>query len=180
MQVIFVQFRKIKLGRGLKGPASRAFRGQAFETMMLVISVIVALAILGVLLNILGGVNTMFTPNDPVDTIKKQLTNIGGQYSPGEAAQEVTLTKDRRIDTTQVIQGNPNILADDLSFAVETSLADDVTLGPSNAYIMPNKNVQAQVVVCGGGNDNKYAVALGRKSKEAEISELCRQTAGIS
>jgi len=39
-------------------------RGQAFETMMLVVSVIVALAILAVLMNILGIIK-LFNPSDP-------------------------------------------------------------------------------------------------------------------
>ncbi len=156
----------------------RQRRGQAFETMMLVISVIVALAILGVLLNILGGVGGLFNPSNPVDSIKKELTRIGGSYSPGEAPVEVKLEKDRTIDTTQVTQDNPNILDTDLTFAIDPSIKDSVDASGTSS-ITPTKDVQAIIVVCGGKEDNKYAVAFGRKGKERDVANLCRTTAGI-
>ena len=154
-------------------------RGQAFETMMLVISVIVALAILGVLLNILGGVGGLFNPTNPVKSIQTELSRIGGQYSPGEQPVEVKLGTNR-IDTTQVTQDNPNILAQDLTFVVHDSLTDIVEVGGSGQYIIARQEVQAFVVACGGGSDNKYVVAFGRKGKESEIADQCRSTAGIS
>ncbi len=162
----------VRLGRG-------AFRGQAFETMMLVISVIVALAILTVLLNILGGVGGLFNPTNPVKSIQTELSRIGGQYSPGEAPVEVKLGKNR-IDTNQVTQGNANILSQNLKFAVHDSLSDTVQLGTDGSYIQASKDVQAFIVACGGGSSNQYAVAFGRKGKENDIADLCRSTAGIS
>ncbi|MFH1247215.1 MAG: hypothetical protein V1644_02430 [Candidatus Micrarchaeota archaeon] len=157
----------------------RQRRGQAFETMMLVISVIVALAILGVLLNILGGVGGLFNPTNPVKSIQTELSRIGGQYSPGEAPIEVKLEK-RRMDTTQVTQDNANILPSDLIFIVHDSLSDSVEVGGNGEYITANKEVQAFVVACGGGSDNKYVIAFGRKGKESEIADLCRSTANIN
>lgn len=154
----------------------RQRRGQAFETMMLVISVIVALAILGVLLNILGGVGGLFNPSNPVDSIKKELLRIGGTFSPGEAAVQVKLEKERRITTRQVTEGNPSILATDLKFVVQESLTDVVEFGED--FIQANQPVDAIIVACGGGADNQYAVAFGRKGREAEVSDACRGAVG--
>ncbi len=154
-------------------------KGQAFETMMLVISVIVALAILGVLLNILGGVGGLFNPSNPVDSIKKELLRVGGQYSPGEAPVEVKLTKDQTIDSRQVTQDNPNILQEDLFFTVHDSLSDSVELAGENR-IQVSRDVQAVIVVCGDPVQAKYVVALGRPASAGEVADLCRSTAGIS
>ncbi len=154
-------------------------RGQAFETMMLVISVIVALAILGVLLNILGGVGGLFNPSNPVESIKKELTRIGGQYSPGEAPVEVKLAKDQTIDARQVTQDNPNILEEYLTFKVHDSLAEAVDQ-VDEKRIKVKRDVQAVIVACGDPNAPKYAVAFGHPSKAAEVADECRSAAGIS
>ncbi len=153
-------------------------KGQAFETMMLVISVIVALAILGVLLNILGGVGGLFNPSNPVDSIQKELLRIGGTYSPGASPVEVKLTKDQTIDSRLVTQGNPNILEDELVFAVHDSLQDSVESTGENR-IKVTRDVQAVIVVCGDPVNAKYVVALGRPASAGEVADLCRSTAGI-
>lgn len=161
----------------------RQRKGQAFETMMLVISVIVALAILGVLLNILGGVGGLFNPSNPVDSIKKELIRVGGQYSPGEAPVEVKLVKDQTIDTRQVTQDNANVLAEEVTFVIDETLEGEVEPTGATPRFTIKKDVQAVVVVCGdpsGSSEVKYAVAIARPSQGNEAADQCRSAVGIA
>ena len=161
----------------------RQRRGQAFETMMLVISVIVALAILGVLLNILGGVGGLFNPSNPVESIKKELSRIGGQYSPGETPVQVKLVKGKTIDTTEVTQNNANVIAGETTFVIEESLQDSVEGTGQTQRFTINRDVEAVVVVCGnpeGTGQYKYAVALGRPTARNAVADACRSQVGIS
>ena len=80
-------------------------RGQAFETMMLVISVIVALAILNVLMGIIQGVqvNIIGTPDDAMHDALREIVKEGFGYSPPLKA---TLKKATRLDMRSVVKND--------------------------------------------------------------------------
>ncbi len=153
-------------------------KGQAFETMMLVISVIVALAILGVLLNILGQAGGLFNPSDPVAAIKKELVNTGGNYDPGDNIVEVKLTQGQIINARRVTEDNAEIREDDLMFYLNDNLGDSVELR-NEKEIKVNSDVAAIVVVCGDPNIPKYVVALARPAAKDALGDECRQAGGI-
>ena len=149
---------------------------------MLVISVIVALAILGVLLNILGGVGGLFNPSNPVESIKKELISIGGQYSPGNPPVQVKLSAGKTIDTREVTQNNPNVLADETKFIIHESLQDVVEPTGETERFEVKRDVEAVVVACGnpeGSGQAKYAVAIGRPTQKTEVANACRTSVGI-
>ena len=105
-----------------------AVRGQAFETMMLVISVIVALAILGVLTGILGGLQIGVTsaPDQAMHDQLKQIVSSGYGYS---VPQKVTLKKGTTLDLRSVVKndlpeinpGVPSAADANVKFCVNTA-----------------------------------------------------------
>ncbi|MBI5224299.1 hypothetical protein HY989_00340 [Candidatus Micrarchaeota archaeon] len=152
-----------------------ANRGQAFETMMLVISVIVALAILGVLLQILGIVK-IFNPSDPAATMSQDLKKVQTKGYGIEVPRKLTLSKSI-IDVKGVITDIP-ILEDDVKFVCD----DDAICGSDKAIslekddkrVVIKNNVEVFVAVCGdASNDNgaKYCVAFSRT--ETGATESC-------
>lgn len=80
-------------------------RGQAFETMMLVISVIVALAILNVLMGIIQGVqvNIIGTPDDAMHDALRDIVKDGYGYS---TPLKATLKKATRLDMRSVTKND--------------------------------------------------------------------------
>ncbi len=164
----------------------RARRGQAFETMMLVISVIVALAILAVLLNILGIVK-IFNPSSPKDVMASGLKEIQSKGYGITTPQKVSFTKGATITVGELISDIPiqaanvkfickksgtNSVCGDVSAAVDKPIirpAGAFTLATDSAAINANHltikdTIQVYVAIC-GNEDNpptayKYCIAV--------------------
>ncbi len=174
----------------------RSRRGQAFETMMLVISVIVALAILAVLLQILGGFR--FGVGDPKSAMSDQLRQIQGRGYGVLSAQEVTFEVGT-VFMKEVIRDIP-VLESDVCFICDNNLCgvSGKPLVPSTPtgvckFDMPNdlaltvtkagkievtSNVKAQIVGCGDSSVPKYCVAIARNAKSA--TGICTKACGLS
>ena len=159
-------------------------KGQAFETMMLVISVIVALAILGVLLNILGGIN--FTGvGDPSAVMKDGLKQIQSSGYGITTAKKATFDRGSLIRKKSVIQDIPISLTE-LSFACEgtaicgTGKVEITNPGQDTESFESNSRLEAFIVVCGDAQkstDPKFCVGIGRLEKDAK--NACTTKCGI-
>lgn len=109
-------------------------RGQAFETMMLVISVIVALAILGVLTGILGGIRTPFG-GDPSEKIFTELKKIASSGYGQSLPQQIQIPKGTKLDMRTVLKEQlPGIYPDtvgatqgNIRFCLSTGLGAGTT-----------------------------------------------------
>lgn len=145
--------------------------------MMLVISVIVALAILGVLLQILGGLN--FGVGNPVDVMKDGMNKVHSKgFGIIAADKKVTFEPGKPIYARDVVADLPIVYKNvhflwdqslDQYFNVEGSSED-----ASNGYKMDFKNkFDANVVVCGDGARDPpvYCVAMANTVKKA--SDIC-------
>ncbi|MBI5226549.1 hypothetical protein HY994_04940 [Candidatus Micrarchaeota archaeon] len=153
-------------------------RGQAFDTMMLVISVIVAVAILGILLSILP------TPkpfDKPLDVIRTELTSINSAGFGVSLPKSVVFDKGTLILRESVVAGLP-IRAEEVAFACDSSgtCGSDV-LDVTDSHIDAKVNSKAYAVVCGkdsSTNNPKYCVGLGRQAEDARTAcvNKCRIT----
>ncbi len=138
-----------------------ALRGQAFDTMMLVISVIVALAILAVLLNIIGNI-TGIGQGDPSSLMHTQLKNMVTAGYGCSSPQTTTITRGSSIFAKQ-IQGDIASIqsTDKLEFSVDPSLSNNggivgtsgdfsgsSTQGSLKASGLSSQSAQIVFVVC--------------------------------
>jgi len=108
-------------------------RGQAFETMMLVISVIVALAILNVLMGVISSVqvNVQGNAQDTMHDTLKELAKNGNGYS---VPNKVILKKGTRLDSRSLLKTDmPEIDASMVRFCVTRTEIAEVVLPPSAA-----------------------------------------------
>ena len=151
-------------------------RGQAFETMMLVISVIVAIAILGVLLNILGGLS--FGASKPAAVINDGLKEIStkgyGVTQPKETAFEPGTT----ILSREVIDGT-TIQPSEMRYSCKA------TGDFCRSFILTGKiettattKVKAFITVCGDDTAGIFCVGLGRQPGDSK--DTCIQTCRLS
>lgn len=164
-------------------------RGQAFDTMMLVISVIVAIAILGVLMNILGGVGSLTGVQDPTTVVKNGLKNIVSSGYGTSTPQKIDFPKDAYIDAQSVIGDSP-ILQEEIAFkcsdnnlcGVSSALKVEEGGRPSSqASITVNQKTQAWIVVCGNSDKSdtpRYCVGIGRQGADARktCTDMCLNT----
>jgi hypothetical protein len=123
---------------------SKKLRGQAFETMMLVISVIVALAILAVLLNILGSFTS--PGSNPVSTMHNDLQSIQSTGFGITAPKTMTLGANLVILRNSVIQSVP-IQESQLGFFVSNDFVANGQQGTS-----PVTGTNSQGSSCTGGS----------------------------
>lgn len=163
-------------------------RGQAFETMMLVISVIVALAILAVLMNIIGGIDLGGTSN-PETAIRDGLREVQSKGYGLTAPKKINLKKDTEILRKTVI-GTTAITAGELSFYCIGTTICDAAKGPIKAAsgtttglvsVPINGNVEVNMVACANEERTsgaKYCVVLARTSAEATTS--CKAACAIT
>ena len=127
-------------------------RGQAFETMMLVISVIVALAILAVLMGILGNLGTQFG-SDPKTVIHDGLREIVSKGYGIGAAKKATFEKGAIILKKDIIGSDVPLPDTDLKLFVQ--------------YGLVRVNGSAKIpVVCGSG------VALGSTNTDKDTTSI--------
>ncbi len=148
-------------------------RGQAFDTMMLVISVIVAIAILGLLLGFLGGIGGFGAKAKDVipDLVKKVQAKGFGL----ELKENVEFNKGDSIYQRDAI-GQAPISKDDLKFdcvrsdaSCGTASDSPVFLGSNN--LVGNQKISLTVAVCLGElsstvGEGNYLVLVGKKTAE--------------
>ncbi|MBI5229312.1 hypothetical protein HY991_04325 [Candidatus Micrarchaeota archaeon] len=127
-------------------------RGQAFDTMMLVISVIVAVAILGILLGFIGGINLF---GSTADYIMPQLLKKVSQSGYGvESASSVEFKIDSKLYWKNII-GETSVDPANLFAACDSNICGSgksLTLPTGNpsesSKITVNKGVKANIAIC--------------------------------
>jgi hypothetical protein len=149
-------------------------KGQAFETMMLVISVIVAIAILGILLSFLGNVSIIGAE--------------ASQVVPGMVKDVYNKGYGIEIEDEVDFQEGDVLTPDDLTGQLfpkdqlKVECVDDATCGDSDAMIevdddniYVNKNGKASVAVCPdeSGDGDSYLVVIGRARNVEDVREAC-------
>ena len=159
--------------------------------MMLVISVIVALAILGVLLNILGGIN--FGVGNPTDVMKTSLKEVYSKgYSAGTPSKRSTFDQGSVITAKDVI-GDLPLDSADIKFncpIADTAVcsANKLTIGAysstsgSNQIVRIKSKVEAFIVVCGDSiktDAPHFCIGLGQTSEKA-VDACGKGTAGCN
>lgn len=162
-------------------------RGQAFETIMMVIAVIVALAILGFLTGILENLGTMFNPSDPVKTMTSALSGAGS-YNSGTSPQVLSFTTaGQKINTIQLTQ-NTQWSSNNVYFVCTPALAQTKSIsvvqqgsGATSSQVLTiNNKVTVEMVVCGnsaatlsGGTQPLYVIALGMNGDTSGTATAC-------
>ena len=153
----------------------RMRRGQAFETMMLVISVIVAVAILGILLGFIGGIGT-FGAN--AKTVMPDLVKKVSQRGYGlEIRDKVEFSEGDRLYKLDAI-GQAAIHDTEIQFeCAEPAFCEgDGALTVSENSIVVNQKVTAVIAVCGNPDVSPtYRVVIG--SKLSGTSDYAEETA---
>jgi len=158
-------------------------RGQAFETMMLVISVIVAVAILGILLGFLGGIGTFgANANTVMPDLVKKVSNtgygvqvkdnvefsVGDKFYPRTAIGEAPVSEDK-------------IQFDCASDAAICNGENAPITIDANKKLTVNSKISGSIAVC-TSNGVDYFIIIGDKGKDgvkktsstAEDSSHCK------
>ncbi|MEK6953848.1 MAG: hypothetical protein AABX01_02495, partial [Candidatus Micrarchaeota archaeon] len=160
-------------------------RGQAFETMMLVISVIVALAILGVLLNILGFINPDQLGGDPRSTISDNIRDLNGRGYGVSPPKKVTFASGSNVYVKEIVNNLPVsdkevkiFCADGPSTEAMCGTGGDLPLSINSAgtSITVNKKIEATIVTC--ANEQKktqprYCIVVAHTSEKGLATEKC-------
>ena len=153
-------------------------RGQAFETMMLVISVIVALAILGVLFSIIGGIRGVTgNPSQEIEDGFKKLHSKGIGSQPPKTVQfdEAQTIYAKSFEAT--ISGT----ASDIKFVCEGSICggESDTKSPiavGDKKIRANQQIEVSLVTCANeknGEGPYYCVAISAAQKPGDATTAC-------
>jgi len=138
-------------------------RGQAFDTMMLVISVIVAVAILGMLLGFLGGIGGFGAKaKDVIPDLVKKVQQSGFGLEPKE---NVEFSKGDSIYQATA-KGTAPISTDAIKFICYDdnvcSGGTDTPLTVEDNKIVCNENIAVAIVVCFNDDDSEYVVGIGQ------------------
>ncbi|MFH1107241.1 MAG: hypothetical protein V1787_05075 [Candidatus Micrarchaeota archaeon] len=167
--------------------AFRARRGQAFETMMLVISVIVALAILGVLLNILGVVGGGSIGSDPKSVMEDNIRALQSKGFGMSPPKKVTFSEETYIFKKDLTGSLP--ITDTMIKFMCASASDPVcktsgTDGPviiegghPNEVLHTKKKIDVLLVTCANEDSGlawKYCVVIGAPGKESDATTMCK------
>ncbi|MFH1750084.1 MAG: hypothetical protein ABH863_00220 [Candidatus Micrarchaeota archaeon] len=162
-------------------------RGQAFETMMLVISVIVALAILGVLLNILGVFGGGVIGGKPLSIIKDGLRDLHSRGYGTNTPQKITFEKGEELRRGELVTDLP-ITSRDIKFSCATDAdeicgsGDDAPLDLSDTLISSKKKIDVIVVTCANeqrDTEPRYCVTISSISKPGQATKTCVIECGI-
>lgn len=147
-------------------------RGQAFDTMMLVISVIVAVAILGILLGFLGPIGQFSGKANTLlpDTVK-QVSQKGYGLATNSKVEFDSGDRFFRQDAI----GQAPIAVGNVHFACSTGTASSAICGSdstkaitvTDTTVVVNSKVQGAVAAC-VGNDQQYHIIIG--ATVAEVS----------
>ncbi len=159
-------------------------RGQAFETIMMVIAVIVALAILGFLTGILGNLSSMFNPSDPGKTMTSALQGIAGSYSSGTAPQVLSFNVAGQSFDTAGLTQSTSLSSYNVYFVCSSTVPKGAisisSLGSGSTALQKmtiNQKVSLEMVACGNpslnGKGPYYVIALGGNGDTAGTSNAC-------
>ncbi|GEM_PF-1125362 len=152
----------------LKVVSLKSSRGQAFDTMMLVIAVIVALAILGVLVSIIGGVSSN-EDNSVESQMRISLKQVSASEYGFSEPQKGVVKLGARLSSKGVVGAdlpgiNPDIVRFCISRDTESGFEDaavpatpgtpcDLTTGSGATEVGPTgKQTAFWFVVCGDAN----------------------------
>ncbi len=153
-------------------------RGQAFETMMLVISVIVAVAILGILLGFIGGIGTFgANAKEVIPELIKKVSQRGTGFEMREKVEFTSggITAKEAIGQAAVSEG-------DISFSCSAGTncgateKDPIQIETGGKSILVNKKITGTVVVCINDDDGAYHVFVGQKETRTEALKECGLT----
>lgn len=149
------------------------FRGQAFDTMMLVISVIVALAILAVLLNIIGGI-TGIGQGDPSSLMHTQLKNMVTAGYGCSSPQTTTITRGTSIFAKQ-IQGDIASIQppDQLEFMIDTASASEGITGTSGDFGASNQAFLKAPTLSSQSAQIVFVVCANTQATPNQIFNIC-------
>ena len=144
-------------------------RGQAFDTMMLVISVIVALVILGILLNILGKI--LSPGQEPKELMQQDLKKVSTAGYGITNPKEADFKKDSVLDKQEII-GSVALLPEEVGFKCDGSFCTKVfgSITQTQKQVFVQTDSKANFVVCGSDSTKsnpKYCIGLGRNSADA-------------
>jgi len=141
--------------------------------MMLVISVIVALAILGVLMNILGGLGGGIG-SDPKQAVLQKVQAQAGKPGASTAAKIKVTSDGYRIRKDDVLR-DTTILADEVAFkcADDTTSTTPPLCDDSGETAVTLNKADNYYVVCGNpeATETKYMISFGRTAANAD--EAC-------
>ena len=155
----------------------RQRRGQAFETMMLVISVIVAVAILGVLLGFLGGIS--FGATGARDTMKSLVSKIYQRGGGAEISKRADFDAGLIIKQEDIIGETP-IVASNIQFnCVDNEICGGSSGTPialvGNTKITVKSKISAAIAVCKAYTGKIYHICLGDSANPEDVSNKCDQ-----
>lgn len=145
----------------------KGLRGQAFETMMLVISVIVAIAILTILLGFLGGIS--FGATDAKSVISDLLKAVERKGVGIEQKGTALFDRGAIITSTEVVAGTA-IQKDNVKFeCAEPAFCGGgtgapININPEGKKVTVKSKVNGAIVVCKGDGVD-YFVCIGRPEK---------------
>ncbi len=153
-------------------------RGQAFETMMLVISVIVALAILGVLLNILGFINPTALGSSPRATLTENIRDLNSKGYGLVQPKKITFEQGDTIFVKELVQDLPVVASDVKFFCGTPEICGDADapLDVQDARISVRKKIEVFVVSCANeqkSNPPRYCNAFSSTSDPAQATDTC-------
>ncbi len=157
----------------------RERRGQAFETMMLVISVIIAVAILGILTGFLANINIgSQSAKDTITTLLKQVEskNIGSASTDGATFAAADI-----ITAVEVIQGT-SIQSTKIKFKCsDPSFCSDSTapMTTTDTKITVTSKAKGYIFACKGPADTNYHVCIGSSDTKVTVSSDCLTTCGL-
>jgi len=138
-------------------------RGQAFDTMMLVISVIVAVAILGMLLGFLGGIGGFGAKaKDVIPDLVKKVQQKGFGLEPKdkvEFSKGDSLYRDDAKGTAAISKESIKFTCYDDNVCSEGT---DTPLTVKESSIVCNENIAVAVVVCFNSENSEYIIGIGQ------------------
>ena len=150
-------------------------RGQAFDTMMLVISVIVAVAILGLLLGFISNINSFGTKaSDEIPSLMKTVNQKG--Y--GMALQEKVEFDPGDVITGRTVVGDVSVLAKDVQFVcanhdASCSSGGAMSLDKTNGILYTSgTKLSLTVAVCYDDSSQIYFVIVGSKTTDVQTEAV--------
>jgi hypothetical protein len=157
--------------------ALRARRGQAFETMMLVISVIVAIAILTILLGFLGGISFGATDaksviNDLLKAVERKSVGIE-QKNTALFDKGVIISAAEIISGTAIQRGDVRFQCSEDAFCTDSDAPITIIEGGggTTARLTVKSKVNGAIVAC-KGEASEYYVCVGRPEKLGKGDDL--------
>jgi hypothetical protein len=142
--------------------------------MMLVISVIVAVAILSILLGFIGRIGPGIG-GDAVTTMKTQLKSVQST-GYGSSNMEKATFKEGTIRVGELIADLP-LAAGDVEFVkVENGICGTDESSPlicDTNKVQVNKGIVGYIMTCKGDNSDKYNIVIGSENQKTDVGNKC-------